>query len=108
MGGWDRARAACLDSFQSRIKEAEDDLLALMDERKERHNKGESTGESERAIQSILKADLISILAKRGFLPRYAFPLEVVELVTKTDRYSESEVDLSRDRGQAIAEFAPG
>jgi len=108
VGGWDKARAACLDSFHNRIKEAEDDLLALMDERKERHNKGEATGESERAIQSILKADLISILAKRGFLPRYAFPLDVVELVTKTDRYSESEVDLSRDRGQAIAEFAPG
>jgi hypothetical protein len=108
VGGWDKARVACLQSYSERIKEVESDLLALMDERKERHNQGQPTGESERAIQSILRADLIGILAKRGFLPRYAFPLDVVELVTKTDRYSDSEVELSRDRGQAIAEYAPG
>ena len=73
-----------------------------------RFNSGLATSEVERAIVSLLKADLIAVLAKRGFLPRYAFPLDVVELVTKEDRYAESDVELSRDRGLAIAEYAPG
>ena len=108
IGGWTSALTTCVESYEKRINEVRQDLQALLDERKERFAQGLATSESERAIQSILKADLISILAKRGFLPRYAFPLDVVELVTKTDRYSESDVDLSRDRGQAIGEYAPG
>jgi hypothetical protein len=48
-------------------------------------------------------------LAKRGFLPRYAFPLDVVSLETSLNRWStDSDVTLSRDRALAIAEFAPG
>ncbi|GEP45873.1 DEAD/DEAH box helicase [Brevifollis gellanilyticus] len=108
VGGWATALTVCIESFAKRIQEVRDDLQSLLDERKERFAQGQATGDSERAIQSILKADLISILAKRGFLPRYAFPLDVVELVTKADRYAESDVDLSRDRGQAIGEYAPG
>lgn len=108
VGGWPVALAACLDGYENRVKEVREDLQALLDERDERHKQGQPTFESDRGVQSILKADLISILAKRGFLPRYAFPLDVVELVTKTDRYAESDVDLSRDRGQAIGEYAPG
>src|SRR6516162_4394469 len=50
----------------------------------------------------------IGVLAKNGFLPRYAFPLDVVSLETRRSRWAgDSEVDLSRDRGIAIAEFAP-
>src|SRR5207302_1290041 len=41
--------------------------------------------------------------------PRYAFPLDVVPLETGRTRWSgDSDVELSRDRGIAIAEFAPG
>src|SRR5439155_19795006 len=55
------------------------------------------------------EGDIIGVLAKNGFLPRYAFPLDVVSLETRRSRWaSDSEVDLSRDRGIAIAEFAPG
>ncbi|MCX8109140.1 MAG: hypothetical protein N3G20_10080, partial [Verrucomicrobiae bacterium] len=32
----------------------------------------------------------------------------MVELVTRDDRYAESYVELTRDRGLAIAEYAPG
>jgi ATP-dependent helicase YprA (DUF1998 family) len=108
VGGWKEAYARASEGFESRIKSITDDLAALMQERRERFNNGLATSEVERAIVNLLKADLIAVLAKRGFLPRYAFPLDVVELVTKEDRYAESDVELSRDRGLAIAEYAPG
>ena len=108
LGGWEEARKRAGESFVERIKNVTDDLAALMQERRERFNSGLPTTEVERAMVNLLKADLIAILAKRGFLPRYAFPLDVVELVTKQDRYAESDVELSRDRGLAIAEYAPG
>jgi ATP-dependent helicase YprA (DUF1998 family) len=108
VGGWKEAYTRASEGFVSRIKSMTDDLAALMQERRERFNNGLATSEVERAIVNLLKADLIAVLAKRGFLPRYAFPLDVVELVTKEDRYAESDVELSRDRGLAIAEYAPG
>ena len=60
-------------------------------------------------MKNLLRSDVISVLAKRGFLPRYAFPLDVVTLETGWNRWlRDSDVELSRDRGIAIAEFAPG
>ena len=63
----------------------------------------------EKSIKNLLESDIIAILAKRGFLPRYAFPLDVVNLETSLNRWAgDSDVTLSRDRALAIAEFAPG
>jgi hypothetical protein len=108
VGGWKAAATKTSDAFRERIEDVVSDLQALLRERHERYKSGQSTADTERAIQNLLKADLIATLAKRGFLPRYAFPLDVVELVTKEDRYAESDVELNRDRGLAIAEYAPG
>ena len=108
VGGWEEAYQRASKGLSERIKDVTDDFATLMQERRERFNRGDATTEVERAIVNLLKADLIAVLAKRGFLPRYAFPLDVVELVTKEDRYAESDVELSRDRGLAIAEYAPG
>ena len=108
IGGWDQAHQLASQRFGDCIKNITGDLEALMQERRERFKSGVATTEVERAVVNLLRADLIAILAKRGFLPRYAFPLDVVELVTKEDRYAESDVELSRDRGLAIAEYAPG
>jgi hypothetical protein len=89
------------------------ELQDLLTERHERHEAGSPTEEVNRSIQNLLsggsEGDIIGFLAKNGFLPRYAFPLDVVSLETRRSRWSgDSEVDLSRDRGIAIAEFAPG
>ena len=80
-----------------------------MSERQKLFNQGHSTRDIEQAAKNLLRNDVISILAKRGFLPRYAFPLDVVTLETGWNRWSrDTDVELSRDRGIAIAEFAPG
>jgi len=110
VGGWEKALQRASESLRERIKEITDDVQALIKEGKEYEVQKAYTKlpAIENHVRNLLKADLIAILAKRGFLPRYAFPLDVVELVTKEDRYAESDVELSRDRGLAIAEYAPG
>lgn len=80
-----------------------------MSERKRLFNEGGQTSDIEQAVKDLLSSDVISVLAKRGFLPRYAFPLDVVTLETGISRWlRDTDVELSRDRGIAIAEFAPG
>ncbi len=122
VGGWAEALKMCVHGYEGFLKQVLEDFqyeledaqsgLAELERRREAdladRQLKRATRSAGRAVQSILKADLISILAKRGFLPRYAFPLDVVELVTKADRYASSDVDLTRDRGQAIGEYAPG
>jgi RAD3-like DEAD/DEAH box helicase/helicase-like protein/uncharacterized protein DUF1998 len=91
------------------LKNIANELSALMAERKKLFDQGTHTSDIEQAIKNLLGSDVIALLAKRGFLPRYAFPLDVVPLETGTTRWSRDlEVELSRDRGIAIAEFAPG
>ena len=80
-----------------------------MRERQKLFNEGLPTKDMDLAVKNLLRSDVISILAKRGFLPRYAFPLDVVTLETGRNRWArDTDVELSRDRGIAIAEFAPG
>ena len=93
------------------MKKITDELEALLEE----YNKVLKTYGAnaavpiEDAITNLLRADVIAALALRGFLPRYAFPLDVTTLETSLSRWQkESDVELSRDRGIAISEFAPG
>jgi hypothetical protein len=86
-----------------------DELTVLLRERQQIFGYGGHMADVERSINLLLRNGIINVLAKRGFLPRYAFPLDVVSLETGPSRWSrESDVELSRDRGIAIAEFAPG
>lgn len=86
-----------------------EELTALMNERKKLFERGAKISDIEDAVKNLLKSDVISVLAKRGYLPRYAFPLDVVTLETGRTRWSsDADVELGRDRGIAVAEFAPG
>jgi len=100
--------ASAADKYRSVLGSIGDELSALMGERKKLYERGGQISDIEQAIKNLLGSDIISALAKRGFLPRYAFPLDVVNLETGRTRWSrDAEVELSRDRGIAIAEFAP-
>ena len=95
--------------YRTIIDNITNELIALMVEREKLHKRGGKTSDVDSAIKNLLGSDIISVLAKRGFLPRYAFPLDVVTLETGRTRWSsDANVELSRDRGIAIAEFAPG
>jgi ATP-dependent helicase YprA (DUF1998 family) len=109
VGGMDRGSGLARKTYKQIIVAVEEELKALMRERQESFLAGGHQGDLDKAIKNLLGSDVISVLARRGFLPRYAFPLDVVTLETGKTRWSrDSEVELNRDRGIAIAEFAPG
>ncbi len=95
--------------YRETVRQIASELDALLDERASLFKKGQPTGDIEQAARNLLGNDVIGTLARRAFLPRYAFPLDVVSLETGRTRWSRDvDVELSRDRGIAIAEFAPG
>lgn len=111
IGDFQAARLVASSNFQEILSRISDELSALLEERDRFHKQGASSARDdvERAIKDMISSDAIAVLAKRGFLPRYAFPLDVVTLETGRSRWlRDPEVELSRDRGLAIAEFAPG
>ena len=110
VGDFSEGIGECGNSYQSAVAEVTKELNALARERKQLSDAGydDAAKPVGDAIKKLLSADVIAELAKRGFLPRYAFPLDVTTLETGFTRWSaDSEVELSRDRGIAISEFAP-
>jgi len=100
-----------VDQYKKAIESVEADISTLLGGRKEASDLGNDRDANElgQGVKNLLAADAMNFLAENGFLPRYAFPLDVVSLETGETRWSSSsEVDLSRSRGIAICEFAPG
>jgi Zn ribbon nucleic-acid-binding protein len=107
--GFESGKASSLESYHYIFETISGELEALRNELEKVNKEGGNNSEILRAIKDLLGSDVIAVLAKRGFLPRYAFPLDVVTLETGWTRWSRDvDVELSRDRALAIAEFAPG
>jgi len=64
---------------------------------------------AKRRAETIEREDTLSFLSRKAIIPKYGFPVDVVELdPQRTQQASESpEVLLQRDLSIAIAEFAP-
>lgn len=59
--------------------------------------------------ETLAEENLVSFLARRNVLPKYGFPVDVVELdLSLTAREDASGIKLDRDLRLAIAEYAPG
>ncbi len=106
---FDEGKKKASEKYKEILESLESELSALMKERTKLFKEGSNfVGDIDYAVRNLLSSDIISTLAKRGFLPRYAFPLDTVTLETGWSRWSrDTSVELSRDRGIAIAEFAP-
>ena len=76
--------------------------------------KNRNYGEAEWAkkrVQTIASEDVLSFLSRKSVIPKYGFPVDVVELDTHQVKHQNQEsttVSLQRDLSIAIAEFAPG
>lgn len=58
--------------------------------------------------KTIAEEDVLTFLSRKAVIPKYGFPVDVVELDTqRTQSQESSEVLLQRDLRIAIAEFAP-
>ena len=80
---------------------------ALMEElRQELFRKRQSTGRVEARMRTVAKERALNFLSRKAVIPKYGFPVDVVELDTQSQ--SSGGVALQRDLSQAIAEYAPG
>lgn len=57
--------------------------------------------------ESLHKEDLISSLSKYCVIPKYGFPVDVVDLEIYRDGIKDSSYELSRDLRVALSEYAP-
>lgn len=69
-------------------------------------------GWARRRAETIAGEDVISFLSRKAVIPKYGFPVDVVELDLQRSRGNQhqasSTVSLQRDLSIAVAEFAPG
>ncbi len=76
--------------------------------RRERFDQGKSVDHISRLIKTLKDRHLIDFLANRNVLPKYGFPVDVVELKLLHHGEEARRLELQRDLRIAIAEYAPG
>lgn len=59
-------------------------------------------------METIAEEKILNFLSRKAVIPKYGFPVDVVELDTHPIKGSSTGVALQRDLSQAIAEYAPG
>ena len=57
---------------------------------------------------TIANEKTLEFLSRKAIIPKYGFPVDVVELDTRPRREDSNGISLQRDLSQAIAEYAPG
>ena len=67
-----------------------------------------STGRVESRRKTISRESALNFLSRKAVIPKYGFPVDVVELDTRPANDFGAGVSLQRDLSQAIAEYAPG
>ena len=61
-----------------------------------------------RRMLTIAKEPTLSFLSRKAVIPKYGFPVDVVELNLPIQSKENKKISLQRDLSQAIAEYAPG
>lgn len=78
-------------------------------EKSARENRNYGTAEwAQKRADTIAKEEFLSFLSRKAVIPKYGFPVDVVELDTQRIQHGEAkEVSLQRDLAIAVSEFAP-
>ena len=61
-----------------------------------------------RRMSTIARERTLNFLSRKAVIPKYGFPVDVVELDVRSTDGQSTGVALQRDLSQAIAEYAPG
>ena len=100
---------------ESRFAYAEREICAdycqMREMREEYHQNGDDwyAGQMGRRMKTIAEERTLTFLSRKAIIPKYGFPVDVVELDTRPrSRADAAKVSLQRDLQQAIAEYAPG
>jgi len=59
-------------------------------------------------MKTISAETTLNFLSRKAVIPKYGFPVDVVELDVRSGSKSPASITLQRDLSQAIAEYAPG
>lgn len=105
--------------MESRLGNAEaevcDDYAVLekLVKEKQEDKQFQEAGDIYKRQKTIENEDVLSFLSRKAIIPKYGFPVDVVELHVQSLRMHRSyslkkKVSLQRDLSQAIAEYAPG
>jgi len=80
----------------------------LEDDASHRRDHG-MAGWAQRRADTIAKDEVLSFLSRKAVIPKYGFPVDIVELDTQWTQHGQEsmEVSLQRDLTIAISEFAP-
>lgn len=113
--GWvDRLRARGTDGVGGWLLETIDDVrrdLADLQELEVQAASDQKYGRAS-ALQKVRTTledrRVIDLLAQRGVLPKYGFPVDVVELDLSRSEEAKGRIELTRDLRFGILEFAPG
>jgi hypothetical protein len=85
----------------------EQEWISTRDQRK-RNKLNADMDWASRRIETIKKKSLIDFMATHTIIPKYGFPVDVVELATLYHIQASKNIQLERDLRIAISEFAPG
>ena len=84
------------------------DYLEMENFRLELFKQHKGTNRVEARMKTIEGEQTLNFLSRKAVIPKYGFPVDVVELDTRTQVGNSKDVSLQRDMSQAIAEYAPG
>lgn len=94
------------ESLQEFYTAKEEEWKNTTDQRK-RNKLNRDMDWANRRIETIKKRKLIDFLATHTVMPKYGFPVDVVELATMHHALASKNIKLERDLRIAISEFAP-
>lgn len=86
------------------------DFIAMEALRREYFEQGKDSwiGRIRRRMKTIADERSLNFLSRKAVIPKYGFPVDVVELDIQSTDGQATGVALQRDLSQAIAEYAPG
>ena len=84
------------------------DYQSMERRRQELFDQRKGTNRVEARMKTIAGERVLDFLSRKAVIPKYGFPVDVVELDTRSGDRSSKGVLLQRDLSQAIAEYAPG
>ena len=98
----------------SRFADAEKEVCHdynQMHKKREEYRKADNDDRAARVgkrMKTIADEPSLNFLSRKAIIPKYGFPVDVVELDTRSTGADAKKISLQRDLSQAIAEYAPG
>ena len=110
-GKWVEEIAGSESRFAYAEQEICDDYCKMRKMREEYFHKGNDrhVGQIGRRMDTIAEERTLTFLSRKAIIPKYGFPVDVVELDTRPkSSVDAAKISLQRDLQQAIAEYAAG